>query len=133
MKNKILWGVIIALMVLDLYIMTIGGGRVAALFDSFRAPTFVLAIPPLIMCFCITLTKQYKRLWLIALPSMIQFFAWTSFEIGYALIGGYEIAGLATSVAVYQLLPGCLCALFAYMCFFIARKFKKTKNKEDSQ
>ena len=135
-RNKILWVVIVGLMVLDLAVMTIGRGvGMLILLDKFfgtigMQPSnwlmlFPLFLPTLAICTLISVTKQYKRFWLAAIPSLMAFVIWciTIFDLNE----GWWIIWL-----IIKTLPTCMIVVMFYLAVFVVKKIKNKKGEDTS-
>jgi hypothetical protein len=121
-KTKILWAVIVLLMMLNLFAMTYGGVLLASSESDLNTLYIcILVILPIAICFLVASAKQYNKLWVAAIPSTIQLVVWIIFG---EIFLGYEFAGIAVFVAVYQFIPGVACVLLAYLCTFITKRIK---------
>ena len=134
MKNKVLWGVIIALMVLDFADMTFGRGVIffgllgVITFGFFSSwVVYFSFLIPLVLCILIAKAKQYKMLWLAAVPTVSAYLIWSSIEGFVADLGG------GGTMAAFKLIPTCAYVLVAYLCIFIAKKIKTSKQKKEEE
>ena len=128
-KRKWLWVVIIALMVFGLFAMTfealemLFGFKIGTLDIMGWLGFYIMPLLPVVLCSLIVLIKQYKMLWLIAVPSTIQMIIWLAAE---NLIPA--CAGLMMLYPWLNFMSGCIMVALAYLCMLVAKITKKTKN-----
>ena len=123
MKNKLLWGIVVALMLVELLAITVGY-TTYPLSDYLylnRGTMYAAMALPVLPCILIAITQRYKMLWIAIIPSLSQT------VIFCVMASDMEQGILLLIFPFFKIISACAIVLLAHLFVLIVRLIRKRR------